>query len=66
MGLLYCTVFIANTNERGGVSVRCVLNVLASAQIMEKAAKVPASPCPLMIGVVYEAGSIPASPNKLP
>lgn len=29
-----------------------VLDILARAQIMEKAAKVPARPCPLMIGVV--------------
>ena len=35
-------------------------------QIMAKAAKVPASPWPLMIGVVYEAGSKPAIPNRLP
>lgn len=36
------------------------------AQIMAKAAKVPPSPWPLMIGVVYEAGSNPAIPNRLP
>lgn len=33
---------------------------------MEKAAKVPARPCPLMMGVVYAAGSIPARPKRLP
>lgn len=32
--------------------VLCVRDILASAQIMEKAAKAPASPCPLIIGVV--------------
>lgn len=36
------------------------------AQIMAKAAKVPASPWPLMMGVVYEAGSQPAIPKRLP
>lgn len=39
---------------------------LAMAQIMAKAAKLPASPWPLMMGVVYEAGSTPAIPNRLP
>lgn len=41
-------------------------NTLAMAQIMAKAAKLPASPWPLMIGVVYEAGSNPAIPKRLP
>lgn len=36
------------------------------AQIMAKAAKLPASPWPLMMGVVYEVGSTPAIPNRLP
>lgn len=36
------------------------------AQIMAKAAKLPARPWPLMIGVVYEAGSNPAIPKMLP
>lgn len=39
---------------------------LAMVQIMAKAANVPASPCPLMMGVVYEEGSKPAIPNRLP
>lgn len=43
-----------------------ILIRLAMAQIMAKAAKVPASPWPLMMGVVYEAGSNPAIPNRLP
>lgn len=34
----------ASSDRRGDVQAR--------AQIMEKAAKVPASPCPLMMGVV--------------
>ncbi len=35
-------------------SCNCVVDAdsLAMAQIMENAAKVPASPCPLMMGVV--------------
>lgn len=40
--------------------------IQASAQIMEKAANAPARPCPLMMGVVYDAGSIPPNPNRLP
>lgn len=35
-----------------GALVLCVRDILASAQIMEKAAKAPASPCPLIMGVV--------------
>lgn len=34
------------------VCVLSVSDVLARAQIIEKAAKVPARPCPLMIGAV--------------
>jgi hypothetical protein len=41
-------------------------DLLEIAQIMEKAAKVPARPCPLMMGVVYLVGSWPAMPNRLP
>lgn len=36
------------------------------AQIIAKAAKVPASPWPLMMGVVYDAGKTPAIPKRLP
>lgn len=58
--LLYCACGCVSGCVCGGAC-----DILASAQIMEKAAKVPASPCPLMMGVVYEAGRIPASPNRL-
>lgn len=38
--------------EQWCVCFECVSDVLARAQIIEKAAKVPARPCPLMIGAV--------------